>query len=407
MNDESIIWKASGGKIVIEEYYEIFARPPKKSTIRPFELNREGGRGFALVLRYAGCNLRCPLCYAWRYAWFPQKEGHAYNKTRVLNALEKLNSLELPQKINWIRIQGGEPCLTLSRTLLTLEICSKALQIIHDTGLNNYQNTRAIIQTNGIFFANLNKKHIEIIRGKLERALESLSKGRVVLEFSFKDPTGKRKVNDKVLLELQIKGFRVALNEIIKPLWDNGFEYIALYPVAGLGPSIDLHNITIVPINPYSLPDEYPLFHPETWSHKFKLLYNEFLETIVPSYEAYRNFRNNVKTNQGKKIPLEEFEPTRFQVAWISGYAGKYQDYGLCIGKDLPQISRVLRRLSSQLDKQWLGLCKIRKDRIKKEWLKVLECIPVAHNPTKLRDLVEEMDKRFYPSHPKGHYPYL
>jgi len=28
-------------------------------------------------------------------------------------------------------------------------------------------------------------------------------------------------------------------------------------------------------------------------------------------------------------MPLEEFEPTRFQMAWISGYAGKYQNYEL------------------------------------------------------------------------------
>ena len=393
-------------KTVNGNYYEIFARPPK-SSISPFELNNEGERGYALVLRYAGCNLRCPLCYAWRYAWFPQREGYSYSKNKVLNALEKLYSLKLQRKINWIRIQGGEPCLSPNRTLFTLEICSKALQIIHGVGLNKYQSTRAIIQTNGIFFLNLSRKLIEIIRKQLEEALGSLSKGRVIFEISFKDPTGERKINSKELLELQIGGFKAVLSGIIKPLWDNGFDNIALYLVAGLGPSIDMHNITIVPIDPYSLPDEYPLFHPETWSHKFRSLYNEFIKTIVPLYKTYRDFRNNIKTNHGRKIPLEEFEPTRFQIAWISGYAGKYQDYGLKIGRDIPVISKVLRRSSNQLDKQWLGLLKTRGGEIKREWLKVLEHIPIARNPNRLKNLVREMNKWFYPSHPKGHYPYL
>jgi len=228
-----------------------------------------------------------------------------------------------------------------------------------------------------------------------------------VLEFSFKDPTGNRKWNDIRLLEIQVKGFKTTLNEIIRPLWNEGFENIALYPIAGLGPSIDLHNISIIPIDPYSLPEEYPLFHPKTWSCKFKLLYREFTENIVTQFETYKDFRNNVRTKCGKKIPLEEFEPTRFQIAWISGYAGKYQDYGLEVNDILPDITSLLRRLNRQLDKQWISLCKVRKNKIKKEWLNVLEHIPLASNPNRLEELVKEMNAWFYSSHPKGHYPYL
>lgn len=47
-----------------------------KTKIHPWELNNEG-RGQALVLRYAGCNLRCPLCYAWKYAW-AENGGYKY-----------------------------------------------------------------------------------------------------------------------------------------------------------------------------------------------------------------------------------------------------------------------------------------------------------------------------------------
>ena len=70
-------------------------------------------------------------------------------------------------------------------------------------------------------------------------------------------------------------------------------------------------------------------------------------------------------------------------------------------------MPEALRRLSSQLDRQWLGLCKTRSGEVRREWLDVLERIPIACYPDKLRSLVEEMNKWFYPSHPKDHYPYL
>ena len=60
----------------------------RKEIISPFELNNEGG-GQALVLRYAGCNLKCPLCYAWRYAWII-RNGYRYSIKNSINALKNL-----------------------------------------------------------------------------------------------------------------------------------------------------------------------------------------------------------------------------------------------------------------------------------------------------------------------------
>ena len=389
--------------------YEVFARSPRSSKISPFESNNEGRGGFALVLRYAGCNLRCPLCYAWRYAWFPDKEGYKYGLNDVLKAIDKLCSLNLQGKINWIRIQGGEPCLSLERTSLTLRVCGKALQVLHEIGLNRYSSTRAIIQTNGIFFSalNNNEKAINLIKEKLRAALCKGERGRIIFEVSFKDPTGKREWRNARVLEEQVIGFKTLLNKIIKPLWDEGFENVALYIVAGLGPSIDFHNTSIIPIDPYSLPKEYPLFHPKTWSKEFRTLYDLFIGSIVPQYGAYKDFRNNSNTNNGMRIPLEEFEPNKFQKAWLSGYAGKYQEYGLKIGVDVPVVSSILRRLDDQLDPQWIGLCKQKKNIINRKWLNLLKNIPLAHNPSELKKLIEEMKEWFYPTHPKGHYPYL
>jgi len=72
---------------------DVFARSPTSThppapLIRPFELNNEGN-GQALVLRYAGCNLRCPLCYAWKYAWF-RRNGYEYTIHNSIHALKNL-----------------------------------------------------------------------------------------------------------------------------------------------------------------------------------------------------------------------------------------------------------------------------------------------------------------------------
>ncbi len=99
------------------------------TSISPFELNNEG-KGQALVLRYAGCNLRCPLCYAWKYAWFMQKNGFVYNIQNSIQALRNLLGIA-KKKIVWIRIQGGEPCLTFNRILNTITFAVESLTIVH------------------------------------------------------------------------------------------------------------------------------------------------------------------------------------------------------------------------------------------------------------------------------------
>jgi len=46
----------------------------KKSKIEPWEINREGNYG-ALVLRFAGCSLRCFMCYSQSYAYLNKKSS--------------------------------------------------------------------------------------------------------------------------------------------------------------------------------------------------------------------------------------------------------------------------------------------------------------------------------------------
>ena len=380
------------------EKEDIFARQPT-TIISPFELNNEG-RGQALILRYAGCNLRCPLCYAWRYAWIT-REGYRYNIQKCIQALTNLPEL-VEKKIVWVRIQGGEPCLKFDRILNTIKFAIESLNIINTNGLNYFKHTRAIIQTNTIAFSNMTNKQIRQIRLYLQKSLNDLNIGKLIFEVSFKSP------NDPNYLIPQINGYRTLLNQIIMPLWHHGFHNIAVYPLAGLGPSIDEDNLFIIPIDPQSS-NEIPLFHYSTWDPRFKRIVDHFINNIVPNYNPYQDFRRNPKTNGGRKIAIEELEPTPFQTSWISGYANKYSLFNI---KVIP-IGEILRKLTNTVptNTRWRKWYNSWTSRMlfgrSPKWNNVLRQIPTSNDPDNLILMVQQMNNYFYPSHPIGHYPYL
>ncbi len=371
-------------------------RYPSNQPIRPFELNNEGS-GKALVLRYALCNLssqNCPLCYAWRYAWkkdFAQQEGkcYQYNTQDVITALNNVPR-NLNQRIVWVRIQGGEPCINYPRILNTITYAKESLIQIHQMGLNPDHVTRAVIQTNGLRFSFLKNHQKNNIMNHLRNALTDLETGRIVFEVSFKSPHGK-------IFNWQQKGFNVLLNDIIQPLWNQGLHNVAIYPIAGLGPTIDTHNKWLIPIDPSKLPQETPLFHQSTWSSNFQDMINYFINTVASNNQAYTDFRNNPFTDQGTKIALQELEPERFQSSWISGYAGGYKGLNLKISP----IDTILRKMSSS-NLGWLEFF----GRYP-HWRNVINQIPAVKKPINLLTLIQSMNTVFYPAHPTGHYPSL
>ena len=326
--------------------------------------------------------------------------------------MSKLPQFVKGDKIVWVRIQGGEPCLTLNRILNTIQFAVESLNIIHTNSLNYYKDTRAVIQTNAIRFSNLNTSQIDKIRLHLENSLDRLEAGRVVFEVSFKSPNGGRYLKPQVkynILDRQIEGYNVLLRKIIMPLWDRGYDNIVIYPVAGLGPSVDGDNLFIIPIDPQSLPDEIPLFHPNTWSLQFRDLVNEFTKDIVPNYSVYESFRKNPRTNEGRKIAIEELEPAAFQASWISGYAGGYDKFNVNV---IP-VNNILRKLTGDVptNPQWRRWYNSWTSNVlfgrSTAWRNVLDQIPVSQNPNNLLLMVQQMRNYFYPSHPIGHYPYL
>jgi|GEM_PF-3188402 organic radical activating enzyme len=375
-----------------------FARQPQ-TIISPFELNNEGN-GQAVVLRYAGCNLRCPLCYAWRYAWFTQN-GFRYSIQNSVQALKNIPKI-VKKKIVWVRIQGGEPCLTFNRILNTITFAVESLNVIHKNNLNYFGTTRAIIQTNAITFSKLKDEEVNLILSHLQ-ILNDLKDGKLVFEISLKSPS------NSSYLTPQIKGYNVLLNQIIVPLWSQGFNNIAVYPIAGLGPSIDGNNLFIIPIDPSKLPDEIPLFHPSTWTHELQQLISDFVSNIVPNYNTFRDFIENPRTNGGRKLAIEELEPTSFQASWISGYASRYKEFNI----DIVFVNKILRKLTTDIPStpQWRSWYNSWTSRVlfgkNAKWSSVLNKIPPFKNPGKILSMVRQMNDYFYPSHPKEHYPYL
>jgi len=223
---------------------------------------------------------------------------------------------------------------------------------------------------------------------------------KLIFEVSFKSP------NNEVYLRPQAKGYNVLLNKIVIPLWETGFNNIAIYPLAGLGPSIDEDNLFIIPVD--SKFPEFPLFHPSTWSDEFRMLVDDFIQKIVPNYKSYNNFRG-VHTNGGKKLAIEELEPTLFQTSWISGYARGYSEHEV----NVKPIHEILRKLTDNVPenpqwKKWYNswTSKMLFGR-SNDWMQVLNQIPASNDPNNLLLKVREMGEYFYPSHPKGHYPHL
>jgi hypothetical protein len=124
-------------------------------------------------------------------------------------------------------------------------------------------------------------------------------------------------------------------------------------------------------------------------------LIDEFTKDIAPEYAAYDDFRVNPRTSNGTKLAIEELEPTKFQSAWISRYTNLNAQ---------PPINTLLRRTISERDSQWSSRVLFGRSR---NWTRVMDAIPIASDPKRLLKLVESMNECFYPSHPKGHYPYL
>ncbi|OYT56588.1 MAG: hypothetical protein B6U76_03290 [Desulfurococcales archaeon ex4484_217_2] len=201
-------------------FFKFHFNEKKAVFVEPWELNDEGG-GFALILRYCGCQLRCPLCYARRYAWFSEdcKLHHADWVMKQLSNIERALRVKVvkrkPRKITWVRIQGGELCLNFERTMATIDFAA-ALTVIRKYNVGKFYVSRAIIQTNGVFFSRIDEKMFRKIENKLIDVLKRIENhDRIIFEISFKTPVNKVTMwNPKAFsmtLKAQVAGFKKLL----------------------------------------------------------------------------------------------------------------------------------------------------------------------------------------------------
>jgi len=349
----------------------------KKETI-PWEINKEGSYG-ALVIRYWGCSLSCAICYSQSYAYL-NEEGSRKKVNLTLNNCEE-SIKKLTTKVGWTRIQGGEPLLNRDRAIFTTKLCAFALKYMEDN--SPYEDPRVIIQTNGLWLGNTTEEELSNFFNKLIDAVEQTSKGRIIIELSFKGANKFviKKFGDTLnqhsdILLLQKKAFFVMKKNFEHTIW-NITKRIAFYPVGGFGPQ--LNNPGFIPID-IKDGEEYPLFHPSTWDDDFKEVFEEFIKLMSNNKLIYRDYLEK----HSKRIPLECMEPSFFQKGWTSQIK-KREILKKFISKNIkinpnPQLKIFNREL--------LGLN-----------------IPEANSVliSKIKDLKE----KFYEAEPSDHYPYL
>uniref|UniRef100_A0A7C3MGH8 4Fe-4S cluster-binding domain-containing protein n=1 Tax=Archaeoglobus fulgidus TaxID=2234 RepID=A0A7C3MGH8_ARCFL len=273
-----------------------------------------------LVIRYWGCQLRCPLCFAQSYAYRNEQKSRIPKEASLEEAVELAKKLiEIKKlKAKWFRIEGGEPIQSRKHMEMTAELAARVLKLLEPRG-------RVVIQTNGIWLGkkeeNVNN-FIQILKKEINR--EDIKAGkRIAIEISFKGPNPESAraysgIQEIDILNLQTNAFQSLVKILEKEFWKNGNEVVSVYPVAGFGP--DLEKFVFIPLDAKN--KLFPLFHPSTWSPNYRENVVEKFKEIMTKYPKVYDQYSSV---HGKKLPLYGLEIRPWQRAWVSRI-GKDQD---------------------------------------------------------------------------------
>jgi len=305
--------------LVYLDLQESYGSTDKKSE-RTIAIQKCGNAPYELSLRFAGCNLRCGLCFASGYSWpdkLLQRKTVTDMKT-VDDVVEDYEAISYPvghSHYNWLRVLGGEPFLNdkyidfLFKVLIRIcEIDSRKF----DKGI--------IIQTNGIYVGKGNtgqiKKYMEDlyeIDPSVMVAVETSIKGTNPEEFKLltQNPSaGLFKYNLRSYFEL--KGLNLPN---LRPMIVAGF---------GINESFLLkegkskERMTLISKN------NKPCYHPGLWTNEFRELYDDFTSEYrllhpmfarMPMYGIKDRFDLGwVKRalKQGKEIYGEKFYDSKY-----------------------------------------------------------------------------------------------
>lgn len=340
---------------------------------------RSESRGKGLVIRFWGCNLECPLCFAQSYA-YRDKEGRRAEKCS-LHDLQKDIAQKFSNKLQWLRIEGGEPLLSRLHAEFLHKIVKWIINVANSAFLSP---VTIVIQTNGIWLGgNLNNAKF-FYEGLYSSLCSTKIKSRVAVEISFKGPNEEAYSiysGSEGGFKTQCNAFEYSI-KILEKFWKEGVKGLAVYPVAGFGPSFEVpKDLILIPIDPSF---EVPLFHKSSWDSRFSEIVNEFQNVL----DHYKSIYEQYIKRHGKRIQMYglELRFRKWQTAWVKR---------VLKDEKLRKLVQKCIRLNKD-NFQYAGFYK-----------KDLQKLELPEADEALLEKVQQLGDDFVELSPKDHYPFL
>ena len=274
------------------------------STSKDFDktmaIQKCGNAPYEISLRFAGCNLRCGLCFASGYSWPDKylKRETVTNEKTVDDVVEDFKAIPYPYGYNcynWLRVLGGEPLLSDKYIDFLFEVLVKI------SGVDSKKfNNGIIIQTNGIYVGKGNtsqiKKYLEElykVNPSIKVAIETSIKGTNPEEFKLLT----QQPSDE-LFKYNLRSY-FALKQLnlpnLRSMIVAGFGVNESFLLRG-GKSKE--RMTIVS------KENKPCYHPDLWTKEFHELYFDFVNTYQSLHTMFT------------KVPMYGIKD-RFDLGWV------------------------------------------------------------------------------------------
>lgn len=271
-----------------------------KKCDKTIAIQKCGNSPYEISLRFAGCNLRCGLCFASGYSWSDKymERRTVTNEKTPDDVVKDFKAIPYPlgyNRYNWLRVLGGEPLLNEKYVDFLFEVLIKISQID-----SQKFNNGIIIQTNGIYIGKGNtnqiKKYLEELYGVnplVKVAIETSIKGTNPEEFEL--------LTQRPWEEL----FRYNLNSYFA-LKGLNLQNLRSMIVAGFGVNESFllregeskERMTIIS------KENKPCYHPYLWSNEFRELYNDFTKEYQRLHPMFA------------KMPMYGIKD-RFDLGWV------------------------------------------------------------------------------------------
>ncbi|MCP8308512.1 MAG: 4Fe-4S cluster-binding domain-containing protein [archaeon] len=272
----------------------------KRNYDKTMAIQKCGNFPYEISLRFAGCNLRCGLCFASGYSWPDKflKKKTVTNEKTVDDVVEDFKAIPYPSgydHYNWLRVLGGEPLLSDKYVDFLFEVLIKISEID-----SKKFNNGIIIQTNGIY---VGKGNTTKIKKYLEELYEINSSVKVAIETSIKGTNPEEfkiltQQSSDELFKYNLKSY-FALKQLKLP-------NLRSMVVAGFGVNESFllreceskERMTIV------FKDNKPCYHPDFWTNEFQELYDDFTKEYQKLHPMFA------------KMPMYGIKD-RFDLGWV------------------------------------------------------------------------------------------